>query len=326
MKQPSWEPYAGALVAWLLVHKEARPVDLWTITLVDGTVLRYSSADWACTVNGTTWTPGPGILRDKVRQNVGVSVDSMQLTIFDDGSTLVGGVPLLQAIARRVMDGATVALERAFFEDAADVTWVTGMGEVAHWVAGVTPATWSSAGPNCRGVVPVFYGRWGGARLTRSSARVEVRSHAELLDVMVPGDVYQPGCRNTVFDPQCTLSAAAFTVAGTTSAAGDITQRTVTSTSAAVIAKPTAWADLGVLAFTSGANAGLGRTVRTHVLAAGTATATVVSPFPYPIASGDAFTLRAGCDKRQTGDCTTKFANVVHFRGEPYIPAPESIT
>lgn len=326
MKSPSWEPYAGALVAWLLVHKEARPVDLWTITLADGTVLRYSSADWQCTINGTTWTPGPGIMRDKVQQTIGVSVDSMQLTIYDDGTTLVGTVPLLQAIARRVMDGATVALERAFFEDSSDVTWVTGMGVPVHWVAGSTPATWSTAGPNCRGVVPVFYGRWGAARVTRTSARVEVRSHAELLDVMVPGDVYQPGCRNTVFDAQCTLSAAAYTVAGVTSGAGDATLRIITSTSAAVIAKPTAWADLGVLAFTSGLNAGMSRTVRTHVLAAGTATVTAVSPFPYAIAPGDGFTLRAGCDKRQTGDCTVKFANVAHFRGEPYIPEPESIT
>jgi uncharacterized phage protein (TIGR02218 family) len=160
----------------------------------------------------------------------------------------------------------------------------------------------------------------------RGGDTLEARSHAELLDVMIPGDVYQPGCRNTLFDVQCGLAASAHTVAGTTAAAGDATRRVLTSTSAAVIAKPTAWADMGVLAFTSGPNIGIGRTVRSHVLATGTATLAAVYPFPFAIGSGDAFTLRAGCNKAKDGDCTTKFGNVARFRGEPYIPAPETVT
>ena len=298
MKAPLWEPSAGALVAWLNANTQAMPIDVYTITLASGTVLLYSAGDAAITVNGTTWVLGPGLQRDKVRQSIGVSVDALAVTLLADASVLVGAVPILQALAAGAFNGATLALDRVFLDS-------TGAAQ---------------------GQVPVFYGRIGSIKASRSEARIEVRSFAELLDVMVPGEVYQPGCRNTVFDSQCGLVPATFTVAGVTSAAGDATRRIITSTSAAVIAKATGFADLGVLTFTSGLNTGVSRTVRTHVLAAGTATVTVLYGFPFAIAAADAFTLRAGCNKSKDGDCTGKFANTAKFRGEPYIPPPETIT
>lgn len=298
MKRPTWEPAEGALVLWLNANRQATPVDLWTITLLGGTVLRYSGGDAPITVAGLTWGLGPGLQRGRRKQTVGVSVDTLSLKLLADNAVLVAGTPILQALAKGVFAGATVKLERAFLDDAGA----------------------------CRGVVPDFYGRIGAFSGGRSGATVEVRSHAELLDVMIPGDVYQPGCRNTVFDPQCGLAAGSFTVAGVASTAGDATRRVVASVSAAVVAKPSAWADLGVLTFTSGLNAGDSRTVRSHALAAGTATIVAVYPFPFAIAPGDSFTLRAGCNKSKDGDCGTKFSNLARFRGEPYIPAPETVT
>lgn len=298
MRQPTWEPTEGGLVIWLNANRQAVPVDLWTITLLGGAVLRYSGGDAPITVAGLTWGLGPGLQRGRRRQTIGVSVDTLSLKVLADSTVLVAGTPILQALAKGAFAGATVKLERAFLDDARV----------------------------CRGVVPNFYGRVGAIGVGRSGATVEVRSHAELLDVMIPGDVYQPGCRNTVFDPQCGLSAAAFTVTGAASTAGDATRRVIASTSAAVIAKPAAWADLGVLSFTSGLNAGASRTVRSHALGAGTASIVAVYPFPFAIGAGDAFTLRAGCNKSKDGDCTSKFSNLARFRGEPYIPAPETVT
>lgn len=298
MKQPTWEPAEGALVTWLNSNRLALPVDMWTIALLGSTVLRYSGGDAPITVAGLTWGLGPGLQRGQRRQTIGVSVDTLSLKVLADSDVLVGGVPFLQALAKGVFSGATVKLERAFLD-----------------TAGV-----------CRGVVPDFYGRVGAISVGRSGATVEVRSHAELLDVMIPGDVYQPGCRNTVFDPQCGLSSTAFTVTGAASTAGDATRRVIASTSAATIAKPATWADLGVLKFTTGPNFNISRTVRSHALLAGTATIVVVYPFPFPISAGDAFTLRAGCNKSKDGDCATKFSNLAGFRGEPYIPAPETVT
>jgi len=298
MKQAIWEQSPGSLVAWLLANTQARPIDVWTITLLNGTVLRYTSGDAPITINGITWLLGPGMQRTRVRQSIGVSVDTCTLTVHANDTVLVNGTPILQAMTRGAFNGATVLLGRAFLDDAG----------------------------TCQGLAPGFYGRFGGVKAGRSSATVEVRSHAELLDVQIPTEVYQPACRNTVFDAQCGLAAAAWTVAGTTNAAGDATRRVITSNSAAVVAVATGWADLGQLTMTSGLNAGVSRTVRMHTLNSGLATITAQTGFPYPIDAAASFSLRAGCNKVKDGDCTAKFGNVPRFRGEPYVPEPETVT
>jgi uncharacterized phage protein (TIGR02218 family) len=47
-------------------------------------------------------------------------------------------------------------------------------------------------------------------------------------------------------------------------------------------------------------------------------------PMSEAIAPGDAATLTAGCDK-QLGTCKAKFANVVNFRGFPYMPGNDAV-
>ena len=42
------------------------------------------------------------------------------------------------------------------------------------------------------------------------------------------------------------------------------------------------------------------------------------------IAEGDAFIIRAGCDKR-IATCGAKFANVANFRGFPNIPGQDAV-
>lgn len=49
---------------------------------------------------------------------------------------------------------------------------------------------------------------------------------------------------------------------------------------------------------------------------------TLAMDMPYPIAIGDTYQIVAGCDK-QIGTCSTRFNNIIHFRGEPYIPGPD---
>jgi|WetSurSiteA1Bulk_404760.scaffolds.fasta_scaffold12247_2 hypothetical protein len=54
----------------------------------------------------------------------------------------------------------------------------------------------------------------------------------------------------------------------------------------------------------------------------------VALPTPYNIHPGDTFEITAGCNHLlvgrdgtvRTGDCFTKFNNVINFRGEPYLP------
>ncbi|NIY96794.1 hypothetical protein HC022_11245 [Salipiger sp. HF18] len=42
------------------------------------------------------------------------------------------------------------------------------------------------------------------------------------------------------------------------------------------------------------------------------------------ISEGDAFTIRAGCDKRMK-TCGAKFANTANFRGFPHIPGQDAV-
>lgn len=297
MKTPLWELSPGHLVQWLLNHTEAKPIDLWTITLQDGTVLRYSGADVAVTVNGNTWELGPKFKRDRTSQRMGVSVDTMAVTVVATDANTVNGVPILRLIAQGGFSRARVGVAWCFL-DAQNVA---------------------------QGVVGGFSGRVGDVPGgSRHLVKFNVRSFTSLLDVMVPGDVYQPGCKNRLFDGRCGLSEAAFTVAGTVASATP-DRRQITSTSAAVIAKPSTWAALGTLRFTSGDNAGQTRPVRLHTLSGGTATVQVMYPFLLPIGAGDTFQLVAGCDKTLAMCESSKFSNKPRFRGEKFVPPPESI-
>ncbi|HYD46334.1 MAG TPA: DUF2163 domain-containing protein [Phenylobacterium sp.] len=81
------------------------------------------------------------------------------------------------------------------------------------------------------------------------------------------------------------------------------------------------WFAGGVLSWTSGAGAGRAVAVAAHesggVLALAAATVFAVAP-------GDAFEVRAGCDKR-AATCAAKFGNLINFQGFPTIPGDDFI-
>ena len=47
----------------------------------------------------------------------------------------------------------------------------------------------------------------------------------------------------------------------------------------------------------------------------------LVAPFSFPVAIGDAFIVYPGCDKQQS--TCAMFGNLANYRGQPYIPVPE---
>jgi len=47
-------------------------------------------------------------------------------------------------------------------------------------------------------------------------------------------------------------------------------------------------------------------------------------PMGYAIEPGDAFAIHPGCDKR-LDTCIARFANVLNFRGEPYVPGQDAL-
>lgn len=76
----------------------------------------------------------------------------------------------------------------------------------------------------------------------------------------------------------------------------------------------------GTVKFTSGQNAGFSMDVK----AFSPGVVTLAMTLPYPLAVGDTYTITAGCD-RLFGTCKNRWNNVIHFRGEPYIPGQDVI-
>jgi uncharacterized phage protein (TIGR02218 family) len=84
------------------------------------------------------------------------------------------------------------------------------------------------------------------------------------------------------------------------------------------------WFAQGTVEWTSGANAGRRAEVLSHDVVDGLAFVTLLKAPVRPVGEGDSFIARAGCDKR-IATCSTKFGNVVNFRGFPHIPGQDTI-
>lgn len=296
------KPLSPALTA-LLASRKFAAADLYTFTLIGGGVLRYTSYDVDVTVGGNTWsaggTTGPFFDRTdnkaKCHWKIGIAVDQL---IFDviPGAAQVNGQPFLAAVRQRVFAGAELELDRAFF---------------APPGAGAPLSI-----PGATGTLVLFVGRVAEVNFSRTAATFNVNSHLELLNQNLPRNLYQAPCINTLFDASCALNRASFAVSGTVAAGS--TPFVVDAT----LAQASGYFDQGSIVFTSGANNGVSRSVKSYSI--GTPGMLVLlSPLPNVPAPGDTFTAYPGCDKTQA-TCTNKFSNLVNFRGFPYVPVPET--
>src|SRR5690606_36278909 len=83
------------------------------------------------------------------------------------------------------------------------------------------------------------------------------------------------------------------------------------------------WFTFGIIEWTSGTNAGRRAEVLGHDVTDGIAVLTLLEAPVRAIVEEDAFTIRAGCDKRME-TCGAMFANPVNFRGFPHIPGQDA--
>lgn len=83
------------------------------------------------------------------------------------------------------------------------------------------------------------------------------------------------------------------------------------------------WYNGGGLVFESGLNKGWAIEVRDWTQA--TSRLTVFLNAPFPVEVGDKFRVYPGCDKRSE-TCSAKFANILNFRGEPFVPGNDEVT
>lgn len=272
--------------------------DLYTFTLTDGSVLRYAMASQNITLTSPTRTFDASsvlVKRGSIRTVIGVQVDTLKLTVTAQPTHLIGSTPWLQAVRQGALDGATLLAERLFMPTLGDYSL---------------------------GTYIMFSGRVGSIDFGRFSAELTVNSDLELLNVQMPRNVYQPGCLNTLFDSSCTLSKADFAVPGAMAAGSDAVNL-VTN-----LAKPVGWFDSGILVFTSGVLLGVSMGIKDHP---SLGRLTLYSPLTALPTVGDTFTAYSGCPKTilacNNTDTTQgpAFNNLTHFRGFPFVPAPETV-
>jgi uncharacterized phage protein (TIGR02218 family) len=281
----------AALQTLLDGTRQFQMADCYTLTTIGGEVLRYTSADFDVKLGINAFSSrGPLVSRGPIRTSVGLEVDTLSITIATGNPAhQLNGQPFIAGALDGALDGATVLLERAFF---------------SSWAS---PAT---------GSLVMFSGRVSQISGSRHELQVNVKSDLELLNVKLPRNIFTPGCSNTLYGPVCGANRAAVTVTGTV--AGVEIQRRAFATA---LSQADGWFDLGTLTFTSGANAGVSRTVQAYVDGG----FEFALAWPADIAAGDAFSVVPGCDKTKA-TCQARFNNKARYRGFPYVPAPETIT
>lgn len=272
--------------------------DLVTLTLASGTVLRYTNCDVPITTpDARTFAVGPLLERSKLAFFRGVEVDEMQLTLTPRGALdSVGGVPLLQLARLGELRGCVALLEWAYY----DTSLVF------------------------KGLLPKFEGAGSPTGFENGEIEMTFKSELERLVTQMPQDVYQAPCANTVYDSRCGASRAAKTVSSTVTAAAAGARSAFT---ASALTQAAGYFELGAVLFTGGANVGVKRTVRSF----GGGNISFALPLPFPIAVGDTFQAWPGCDGTMSGanGCPKFFSTAdvrLHFRGTPYVPAPEVAT
>lgn len=278
---------SAPLIALLGSNNQFTITDLLTITLNGGTVLRWTNWDEQLTFGGHTWVrspSGPLFNRTKTRTVIGVEVDEMDLELMATASQTIGGAALIPSVVTGVLDAASVEVLQAFLSDAKTVV----------------------------GTLVAFSGRIAEIEVINGQANCKVHSDLELLNIQMPKNVYQGGCVHTLYDAGCTISKAAFQVSSAVAAGS--TRSLINS----ALAQASGYFDLGTIVFSSGANNGVKRTVKSYT----PGVMQLSYPLPTLPSNGDTFVAAPGCDKTQA-TCTTKFSNLPNFRGFPYIPIPE---
>ncbi|HSD36079.1 MAG TPA: DUF2163 domain-containing protein [Rhodocyclaceae bacterium] len=264
-------------------------VDLYQITFLDGTSLRLlgDTGGLSTLWNGNTFQGGgPLLTRDAVRIARGLEADDLSMTINPKADDLLLGLPWREAIQNGALDGARISLWRAH----APMPGAPIVGAVLRFSGPVND--WE----------------------VEDEIRISVKSDISKLDAPLPRAVYGPGCDRTLYTPGCDVNRTAYQT-NATALPGSSPASINTGLTAAA-----GYYAGGEIRWITGLNAGARRTVKRQS-AAGTLALTY--PLNRSVTAGDSFVIWPGC-AHDTQDCGGKFNNLPHFRGEPFVPAPET--
>ncbi len=255
----------------------------WRLERPDNLVLGFTDCDVDLTFGGTTYSAQGGMSASSWARSLGLSVDTLEA---------VG------ALTSSTMTEADLAA--GLWDDAALQIW---------------RVDWSDTESR----VQMFAGSLGEISRGPNAFRAEMRGLSHYLGQDV-GRIYSRRCDAALGDSRCTVDREnpAFKGTGTVVSASD--GRILTSSGLGAFAS--GLFSGGTVTWATGANAGLLVGVFAHRL--DTALRLELAERAVrPIAPGDMFVIRAGCDK-QAKTCAGVFANLVNFRGFPHIPGNDT--
>lgn len=283
--------------------------NLYTFALVNGITLRWTDQQYDLTIPQITGDPLTWIAQDVMpsgltfKSSIGLAADQQTIDLVyappsSASPSLVGTVPIAQALLQGQFDGATVRRSVAIY-DTYDDALPVGWGDI-------TPL-----GVAYPGHSTLFYGLVSTIQsIGKVEAKLSAKSQLMLLDVDMPRNYWQSSCQHVFCDAGCTLSRAAFTASGTVGAGATKTRVPWTGSATTYT--------LGTITFVTGANAGVTATVKQ----ADASGLTLAFPLVNTPAGGDTFTATQGCDKTMTR-CTA-LGNLLNFDGFPFVPVPET--
>jgi uncharacterized phage protein (TIGR02218 family) len=257
----------------------------WRITRADGLVLGFTDHDRTLSFLGTSFEPDSGLIASEVRSGSDLSVDAQDA----EGVLMSGRITETDIIDGR-WDNATVEAWR--------VNWADTTQRVL-----------------------MRQGNVGQIRRGRMAFVAEVRSMAHALGQTV-GRTFQAACDAALGDARCGVNLEAAGYKGTGAVITLLRDRAFLASGLGGFADNLF--SFGTVEWTSGPNAGRRTEVMIHEKAGSDVRITLLGEPVRAIATGHAFIIRAGCDKR-IGTCTAKFANAINFRGFPTIPGQDAV-
>ena len=257
----------------------------WRITRSDGVTFGFTDHDRTLSFDGTDFEPESGLAASEVRSGSDLSVDAQDAE-------------------------GVLTSDRITETDILDGRWDNA--EVEVW-----RVNWADTGQR----VLMRRGAIGQIRRGRLAFVAEVRSLAHVLGQTV-GRTFQATCDAALGDGRCGADLEATAFKGTGAVINHLWDRSFNATGLGGFGA--GWFTFGTLEWTSGTNAGRRAEVIAHDVTEGIAVMTLLEAPVRSIAGGDAFTIRAGCDKR-IETCNTKFANTANFRGFPHIPGQDAV-
>jgi len=324
----------------------------WRISRTDGVVFRFTDHDQDLAVDGEVYEANAAYSRTAISNDAGMGVDNLDVEgVFDSAAVteeeLRAGLFDRAEVRIFLVNWAdpsmgALRLRRGWFGEVV----LTEQGVFRTELRGLTQALQQRIGelysPECRADLgdhrcrvptwpqvvqrgtPFALGDHGRVATGLGSGS-EVYEN-RLYRCVVGGttaDVEPP--YDTTVGEQTTDGTAVFEAMEAWTRSGIVVDVIDRASFTAAIDEPRAvdgWFAGGVLTWESGPNTG--RAIEVESWIQSTGLIELLLPMGYAIETGDLFRLHPGCDKR-LDTCIASFANVLNFRGEPYVPGQDSL-